>query len=599
MQIIINNVLYDITNFIKDHPGGQYVFNGKNNKDITNEFNRVGHSHAAKKLLNNYKIRELTKGDELYNKNNNEIIIKNNMISKLFTHEDKYNLHKILGLLCLINYIYLFYDFIYTGLISDFTFNKIDYFFIFRSWLHALLSLSSLQFHIPLERNNVSPMIWKEFRFHSILFAMRHIVILNMIFFFGKNMLTNILRYIIICLTMISADLITYNYADEKKTTTASMPYWNGISPKFQQCIKFFYTYSQILATLACLIPINNINNLLFLVLPIQLAALLMTLVRKNIITTFHYHLIYGLSLLTGYIISLNVKNIYLLYGIALIFYYFRINLKFNKYYLWLTMFFIVNKFNSYTSLIIFIGLTLIFYFTESLFDKFAKNQNITNNIVLSNKKYNVNHHMIKIKSYKNINNNYYPGKHYYLYFNNEKRPYTPINVDINTDVLTFFIKSYQKNTISNKICNNYFINSTINIDGPYGKLYYDKKLDVIFNDKKGIQCLNIIMFSCGTGITPFYSIIKGLNKDTKYKIILNCSFSDDNNILLIDEIKSLHNDNIKINLFISEDNNKLTEDKVKNILSKYNDYFILICGTNSFNDMIKRNCVTYNFFVF
>ena len=40
-------------------------------------------------------------------------------------------------------------------------------------WLvpHALLSLSSIKFHVPRERVAKKPMIWQEFRAHNIIFA--------------------------------------------------------------------------------------------------------------------------------------------------------------------------------------------------------------------------------------------------------------------------------------------------------------------------------------------------------------------------------------------------------------------------------------------
>ena len=45
-------------------------------------------------------------------------------------------------------------------------------------WLvpHALLSLSSIKFHVPRERIAKKPMIWQEFRMHNIIFALRSFV---------------------------------------------------------------------------------------------------------------------------------------------------------------------------------------------------------------------------------------------------------------------------------------------------------------------------------------------------------------------------------------------------------------------------------------
>ena len=47
----------------------------------------------------------------------------------------------------------------------------------------------------------------------------------------------------------------------------------------------------------------------------------------------------------------------------------------------------------------------------------------------------------------------YNPGQYYNLYIDKEKRPYTPIHIDKNENVVTFFIKDYENNKISEKIC--------------------------------------------------------------------------------------------------------------------------------------------------
>jgi cytochrome b involved in lipid metabolism len=68
MIITIDNKLYDITEFINEHPGGMHVF--KNGTDMTEEFNKAGHSKEAMKMLEKYLINP--------DKNNNQPpIIKN------------------------------------------------------------------------------------------------------------------------------------------------------------------------------------------------------------------------------------------------------------------------------------------------------------------------------------------------------------------------------------------------------------------------------------------------------------------------------------------------------------------------------------------
>lgn len=54
--IVIQKNVYDVTKFLNEHPGGKDVLLEQTGKDSTKEFNDVGHSDNAKKLLDKYKI---------------------------------------------------------------------------------------------------------------------------------------------------------------------------------------------------------------------------------------------------------------------------------------------------------------------------------------------------------------------------------------------------------------------------------------------------------------------------------------------------------------------------------------------------------------
>ena len=58
MIIYIENHKYDVTEFVNEHPGGAEVFN--NGADLTKEFNEVGHSKDAIKLLKQYLVEDNT-----------------------------------------------------------------------------------------------------------------------------------------------------------------------------------------------------------------------------------------------------------------------------------------------------------------------------------------------------------------------------------------------------------------------------------------------------------------------------------------------------------------------------------------------------------
>ena len=91
-------------------------------------------------------------------------------IPKLITKEDPYHIHKILGIVSLAHFSYRYYQLWYNSM--GFNTNYDAAFLI----VHALLSATSFQFKIPHSRNQASPMIYPEFRFHNLLFSYRSIL---------------------------------------------------------------------------------------------------------------------------------------------------------------------------------------------------------------------------------------------------------------------------------------------------------------------------------------------------------------------------------------------------------------------------------------
>ena len=98
--------------------------------------------------------------------------IKTRNLFKLASKEDPIHLHKILGISCLINYVYQFYQlFIYGSMyLKDNPYTPL------LMGIHACLSLSSFIFHVPLNRHKGLPMIYKESRLHAIVFSLRSVV---------------------------------------------------------------------------------------------------------------------------------------------------------------------------------------------------------------------------------------------------------------------------------------------------------------------------------------------------------------------------------------------------------------------------------------
>jgi hypothetical protein len=230
-------------------------------------------------------------------------------MAHLITDHDPYHIHKVLGLLVLLHYLHRYYViFAYGTAFPAWSISSsgsapplLDAFAIL---LHGALSWSSLLLPLPQRRNFDRPMIWPEFRFHSILFASRHVVCTMLsLCDLWPNRTTNfdcIARIVVVIGTSTIARSITSKYGDRRRRTTNSMPYpTNIVDERRISSIRALYATSQFGATITCLSsdPTINFSPLL----GIQMAPLLMTLVRKNKIGCQTYHACYAASLFLGY----------------------------------------------------------------------------------------------------------------------------------------------------------------------------------------------------------------------------------------------------------------------------------------------------------
>ena len=216
---------------------------------------------------------------------------------KLVTKEDPYHLHKALGAVCLLNFIYRF-----TLLATQGSMDLHSATGITSVILHGALSVSSLIFHLPRERNPMAPMIYPEFRVHSILFALRSILC-TLVHLSGLHV-----GFIpILCFgTMIAADLVTayYKRHAENGKTIANMPFDESISEAAQKKVIYMNSSMQIGATLYML---GSANSAFAPLAAIQLAAFLMTLVRKGIISCNSWHRLYALSLWANILLTYSL----------------------------------------------------------------------------------------------------------------------------------------------------------------------------------------------------------------------------------------------------------------------------------------------------
>ena len=258
--------------------------------------------------------------------------IKTENLKKLVTKEDGYHIHKIFGGITLINFAYQFVNMLIYGK------TEMDKEYgLYLMIIHGTLSISSLIFHIPNIRNRISPMIYPEFRLHSIIFALRSIVCYYLCYY-NLNKIYNILMCY---LTMILADIATFITNNNKENTTMrNMPYDSSISNEKRKKITRFQSNMQISATLYML---GNTDTTFFTLYPIQLAAFLMTLVRKNIIDGIMWHKIYTILLIINVLTFINIELIYIIKKLVLyhLFKEFRFTMNINKYISWTIIFII------------------------------------------------------------------------------------------------------------------------------------------------------------------------------------------------------------------------------------------------------------------
>jgi nitrate reductase (NAD(P)H) len=63
--VIVHNKVYDVTQYMKEHPGGETLIFASAGKDVTDSFEAMVHSTKARKLLRNLQVGELKSSNSL------------------------------------------------------------------------------------------------------------------------------------------------------------------------------------------------------------------------------------------------------------------------------------------------------------------------------------------------------------------------------------------------------------------------------------------------------------------------------------------------------------------------------------------------------
>eukprot|EP00960_Hanusia_phi_P017823 524378-Hanusia_phi.AAC.17 len=150
---------------------------------------------------------------------------------------------------------------------------------------------SPVALHVPILLARHERM-WKEFQLHSITFAMRSLGVMLLIYL-GLHRF----RAVVVITCHYVADQVTKRY--KQGTTMRDMPLPDVLIP-YSNEMNLFYSTSQLFAIVGVLVL--GIEEVFLILFPIQFAAFLLTLVRKNIIGPLGWHALYTLSLLLPHI---------------------------------------------------------------------------------------------------------------------------------------------------------------------------------------------------------------------------------------------------------------------------------------------------------
>ena len=273
------------------------------------------------------------------------------MMHRLFTHDDArfLHVHKILGVTALVHFA--------ARLWHGFAYGHLG-FRVETLWaavaLHSVLSLTSLQFHLPSNRVKGRPMIWPEARIHSIGFTMRSTTIMALhaaTWQLGMwSPWLDCARGVIVLHTMVWADTWTHHFkhvlrqvpADD--STMRHIAYPKCVPAWYVRAHNYFYSTGQVFATMSMMLSVD-VDTAFLVLIPIQASVFLMTLVRKGFISTAAWHIIYTATVLAPFLYKArkswlagsgnNRDPAFPYMVLVLTFCVLRFRFRVNKYFMW------------------------------------------------------------------------------------------------------------------------------------------------------------------------------------------------------------------------------------------------------------------------
>ena len=175
---------------------------------------------------------------------------------------------------------------------------------------HIALSMSGLLFFpLSTKRSEKNPLLWREGRLHSVIFAGRSLVACLLVWLSLRthSPVWLYLRGPAVIATCALADVATAKYGTKERTTMRSMPWDPTVvntpaGAMVQHAATLFYSISQLAATKVCLLSYRADEPFWVLVV-VQISAFLFTCVRKGILSASGWHEAYATLLATGYLL--------------------------------------------------------------------------------------------------------------------------------------------------------------------------------------------------------------------------------------------------------------------------------------------------------
>lgn len=271
----------------------------------------------------------------------------------LVTNEDYLHHHKILGVLCLISFVYRI-----CHMMDDFAFPSHPEWTIPTLAIHWMLPASSFQFKIPQKRIIDGARIWPQYRLHTFIFSTRSIILLARYWYEQNHQLAPNyeFNFAVAILTMAAADFVTYATGDPSRPNTIRDLAAPGST-------KFFFSLMQFNATTGVIFGLRSFAIPFFMMFVVQTTPFVGTLRRKGVFTSDLWGAIfYGLFLSGGFVVQAiqytqagGEKLHLFVRSIALLAAFMRLTPFLpsfccpmqNKYVIWTSMYLIIKHFRS------------------------------------------------------------------------------------------------------------------------------------------------------------------------------------------------------------------------------------------------------------